>query len=301
MAGMTPVASRRQGSVKKLVSGTAAVEPAIEASAERAAIEREAGADVDADAALAVPAADLPASDAAVLPEPTLVAEPGAPQPIVTAAPVLAAEPTATDVVKADAAADRAAAGLEPAADLSELHQAAAGQTTLAIDMGTGAVTGIDGHLGSISVGSVDRDANLIRELTEFRDRDPEGFARLEAELDGARIVTLDEIVRGLEHLALTDPIGMDIVRTRFFATDEIEHGDRLAAMPDTAGTITVIEVVGPPQSRRRIGRSFGATPTRFLAGELTEDEIATLRSDPLLAVGISQIAADTLAPPADV
>lgn len=45
------------------------------------------------------------------------------------------------------------------------------------------------------------------------------------------------------------------------------------------------ITVVGPAEGRRRIGRRFGAEPVILPLDELTDDQIAALRSDKRLIV----------------
>jgi hypothetical protein len=122
--------------------------PAVAAAVERAAVEREGDAPIDgsapAEAAQALAAGDLPAVqpeaiaavDAAVVPEPTLVAQPDAPAPIVTASPPLTGEPDALDVVQAKAAAhvDVDSDGSVP--DREAPHATAAGQPMLTIERG---------------------------------------------------------------------------------------------------------------------------------------------------------------------
>jgi hypothetical protein len=318
---------------RRAAAATAPVAPAVEASAERAAIERDPSIDATAPPAIdgpIVPGVEV-ADNAAVLPEPTLVADPDKPMPIVTASPILAIEPSAIDVVKADAQADRVESGLEPARDPDGPHAAAAGQPTLTIEgnaVVTGAETASDrlwpnrdgtdlAQRYGFGDGASDRpeygDGDIegfIREIAGIRDNDPERFGRLFLEATGEpwqvtperdRALSLEDIVGGLEHLQLTgDVVGMDIIRTRFFDTPARAFGDSVAdretrpAVP----TVTVIEVVGPAQGRRRAGRSFGTQPTRFLAGELDQEEIELLRSDPLLAVGISEVEADVYGKP---
>lgn len=322
MAGMNENPNRRS---RRAAAATAPVAPAIEASANRAAIERDPSIDAAAPPAVdgpIVPGAEV-ADNATVLPEPTLVAQPDKPMPIVTASPILAVEPTATDVVKADAQADRVASGLEPAGDPDGPHSAAAGQPTLTIEgqakspvgYGDGAMIeqlkpGNAGptldkpHYGLSNV------EGLIREMIDVRDIDPLRFGRVYLDVtgepwpllsEGDSVLSLEDIVGGLEHLQLTgDVVGMDIIRTRFFDTPARAFGDGVTDRETrpTVPTVTVIEVVGPAQGRRRAGRSFGTQPTRFLAGELDQDEIDMLRSDPLLAVGISEVEADAFGMP---
>lgn len=271
MAGMNAEANRRPGSAKKVISGTAAIEPAIDASVERAAIERDPASAIDpATSTPVIPAADLPAPDATVVPEPTLIAEPGLPQPIVTASPPLAAEPSAVDVQNAAATADRVAAGMEPAVDPDGPQPTAAGQTMLTFDDG------------------VRRDRTI---------------AATKADLGGREDHTtpappIDAIIAGLEHLSRTDPIGMEIIRTGYFADGPRDALERRADTFAKPRTVTVYEVVGPAGGRRRAGRLFGPQPQRFAAYELTSADIAALRSDPLLAVGTSEVEADAFGYP---
>lgn len=256
MAGVTE--TPRRGRRSELLGGTASPTPSIPAS----------------DIVPAPPAAAAPI-DGTVLPDPTLVAVSGAPQPIVTASPPLAAEADAMDVVEAAAAADRVASELEPSTEADGPKPATAGQTMLTID-----------H----SAVALDR--------VELSPRIGAGSADLEAQSDIDTPPTIDVIIAGLEHLALTDPTGMDIIRASFFGG---EPRDRLKSGVDQFAkgrTITVYEVVGPANGRRRAGRSFGPKALRILASDLTREEIASLRSDPLLAVGISEVEADAFGYP---
>lgn len=224
------------------------------------------------DVVVAPPASAAP-DTGAVLPDPTLTAETGAPKPIVTASPPLAAEPDALDVAKVQLGGrdpEHSAAG-DPA------NPAVAGQTMLTIDrVGIGAVGG-DG----------------FAERMESVASNP----RLE---QGVPVLTIDQVIHNLELLAHSDPIGMDMIRTRFFSVDDRAPGDvpeDRTGRPGTA-TVTLIEVVGPPQGRRRAGRMFGPKAQRFLGGELNADDIAQLRSDPLLAIGVSEVEADAFGMP---
>lgn len=70
------------------------------------------------------------ATEAAALPDPTIVAEPGEPRPVVTASPPIAAEATVLDVLKGT---DAGASVLEPGAVEHE-KPAIAGQPMIAID-----------------------------------------------------------------------------------------------------------------------------------------------------------------------
>ena len=256
MAGVNETS--RRGRRSELLGGAASPAPSIPAS----------------DIVPAPPAAAAPI-DGAVLPDPTLVAVPGAPQPIVTASPPLAAEADAMDVVEAAAAADRVASGLEPSTEIDGRHPAIAGQTMLTIDRSAVAENSVE-LSPRIEAGSTDR-----------------------GEQSGADAApTIDVIIAGLEHLARTDPTGMDIIRASFFGG---EPRDRLKSGVDQLAkgrTITVYEVVGPANGRRRAGRSFGPKALRILASDLTREEIASLRSDPLLAVGVSEVEADAFGYP---
>lgn len=49
-----------------------------------------------------------------------------------------------------------------------------------------------------------------------------------------------------------------------------------------------VIRVIATQASRWRIGRQFGPEPIEIAADELSEDEIARLKADPLLVVTAS-------------
>lgn len=79
------------------------------------------------------PPAGAEPDPATVLPDPTLTAEPQAPQPLVTASPPLAAEPDALDVIDAQRAA---AEGGDPLADPLAIRPdlAVAGQPMLTIE-----------------------------------------------------------------------------------------------------------------------------------------------------------------------
>lgn len=70
------------------------------------------------------------ATEAAALPDPTIVAEPGEPRPVVTASPPIAAEATVLDVLKGT---DAGASVLEPGAVEHEMPAIAA-QPMIAID-----------------------------------------------------------------------------------------------------------------------------------------------------------------------
>jgi uncharacterized Zn-binding protein involved in type VI secretion len=294
VAGMTPEAPRSHKRKKDLLGGTAAVEPAIAASAERAAIERADTAPV-ADAQGADPLAPAPAAviapetGTAVLPEPTLVAEPGGPMPIVTASPILAIEPSAVDVVQADAAANRVAAGLEPTADQADRHDAAAGQPTLTIegsDAARAAHRLADGALGAGIL--------LNGPGQDILGQDAGGAAV--GQLDGGEATRrmVDDIVYAMRQFKERDEEAFEDVLERIFDADEV-FAPR--AVTSAGPTVTVIEVVGPLLGRRRAGRTFGAQPQRFLASELGVDELAALRADPLLAVGVTEMPeADALA-----
>lgn len=48
-----------------------------------------------------------------------------------------------------------------------------------------------------------------------------------------------------------------------------------------------VLRVLGPSTGRRRAGRHFGSEAVDIPLDELTEEEIAALRSDPLLIVAL--------------
>lgn len=71
------------------------------------------------------------ATEAAALPDPTIIAEPGEPRPVVTASPPIAAEATVLDVLKGT---DAGASVLEPGAVEHE-KPAIAGQPMIAIDV----------------------------------------------------------------------------------------------------------------------------------------------------------------------
>lgn len=207
---------------------------------------------------------DLP-DDAAVLPDATLRAEPGVPVPIVTASPPLAAEASAIDVVQADAAAERVATGAEAPGDRDRAHPAVAGQSMLVTD----------------DRAKIER----AREDVAFPASKGVGFAEREATHDGFVVPTLDEIARGLELLAERDPLALDMIRTRFFPDYQLDFVER-----SDEATVTVIEVVGPEQGRRRAGMTFGPEPRRFLVSDLRADELDAIRSDKQLTVGVSEM-----------
>lgn len=299
-------AAKPNRQARRAAEATATAKPAIDASIERAAIERNpAGApDLAAIASAADTTIVAPAADARVVPEPTLVAEPGAPKPIVTASPILAVELDALDVANEQTKSDRVAAGMESAADADAPHGAAAGQPTLTIDrhavpevlrdaIADGALVG-SSRAATLSIGSARRDV-LGNDASDDLGRQMDS---------GRQVMTLDEILHNLDLLSHSDPIGMDIIRTRFFADAERRDRDdaslRLFAprASSSASLVTVIEVVGPPQGRRRAGRSFGPKAVRFLASQLDADAVAALRADPLLTVGVSEVEADAFGYP---
>lgn len=273
MVGMNERAKRRQGATSKLLAGTAAV-------AEGGIVEQGAAAaplatdpTVPASEMVPAPPAGTEPSDAAVLPDPTLTREPYASAPIVTASPVLAAEPSATDVVQAEAKADRIAAGLEPAADRSEPHDAVAGQPTLAIERSRGR----DVFGGERSAAGV-----------TLRLGDEPGV--------GPRL-SLDALVDELELLSLRDPGGMEVIRQRFFAMSPEMSTSSAGRSPVTGSArVAVVEISGPPKGRRRAGLSFGSQPRRFLASALGVETVSSLRADPLLAVSVIEVDEDDLA-----
>lgn len=278
VAGMsdTPTPNRR---ARRAEAATAPVKPAVAASADRAAIERAPGGDVQALAATdsaAVPAADLPDGDTAVLPEPTLIAEPDKPMPIVTASPPLAIEPGAVDVVQAEVAADRVAAGSEPVADRDGPNFAAAGQPVLTIE------PGVDRH--------ADRDIDRLYD----RSLAAQGDDILAGGDWPADAPSHDALMTHLDRLALANPEVLEDIRLRFFAGQE-RPASFFAGEPFVP-TVRVIKVVGPQQGRRRAGNSFGPQPRHFTDGELTEAEILALQADPLLSVSITDVPADQAA-----
>lgn len=250
MVGMT------QNRHWRRAAAAAPIEPAIEASAERAAIERD---PADPVGEIVTPSVDLPEDHVAVLPEPTLVAELGAPQPIVTASPILATEPSALDVVQAAAAAEREEAGTGPASDRDASFGTIAGQPTLTIEGGV------------VAAGPAAGDASPPY---------------------GRDFISVDDLVSELKTRRGVDPFGYSEV---LFRLDLVEI--RPASAPPAA-TVGVIEVVGPAQGRRRAGMMFGSVPQRFRASQLSEAQLAALRADPLLAVGVSEVA-EADAPPA--
>ncbi|WP_425230207.1 hypothetical protein [Sphingomonas sp.] len=127
------------------VEPLAAIEPAVDAAAARAAAERVADTTAPATAPAADPALVIadPLARVAVFPDPALPAPPEAPQPVVTAAPPLAAEPSAVDVIKAAQADDDrtgASLGFDPVgatAGRDGPRFGEAGQPVLAIEPAT--------------------------------------------------------------------------------------------------------------------------------------------------------------------
>ncbi len=54
---------------------------------------------------------------------------------------------------------------------------------------------------------------------------------------------------------------------------------------PDAPQPEAVVRVIGPALGRWRIARKFGPEATEIPLAELTEDQIAALKADPLLTV----------------
>ena len=136
-----PAALPATGQVVAPAEPIAAIEPAIDAAVDHAAAERldEPVAPIAIEPAPAATVLAV-ADDAMVLPKPELIAEPGRPEPLVTASPPLAAEPSAADVIDAAAAAATrklADAGVPVPFDALNRdgpYFAAAGQPVLAIE-----------------------------------------------------------------------------------------------------------------------------------------------------------------------
>lgn len=63
------------------------------------------------------------------------------------------------------------------------------------------------------------------------------------------------------------------------------EGGDAESAGPSDPEPTVVVTALQP--SRWRIGRHFGAEPVSIPAEELSEDEFAALKADPLLSIQI--------------
>lgn len=295
MAGVIAPHSRRGRKPVATATATAPVEPAIAASAERAAIERDPAIAVDPAATPAIDpqlAAEAPI-DGAVLPEPTLVAEPGAPPPIVTAAPILAVEPAAIDVVEAEAAAARAAAGIDPAVDPAGPHSAAAGQPTLTIEE-SGAERAANRIAGGADVARVDWSPLTRAPHAIMTPVNPADTVRVGEDRPAISIPSTIELLDELDLRMARQPELRAVVRDWFGVA--LGRNDPSFAALDrsgapTAGMVAIVEVVGPLQGRRRAGRSFGPQAVRFLASELSADEIAALRADPLLTVGVTDVA----------
>jgi hypothetical protein len=66
--------------------------------------------------------------------------------------------------------------------------------------------------------------------------------------------------------------------------TDPVKADAKPAAKAKAA---RMIRVVGPAAGRWRIGRKFGPEAVEIAAAELTEDEIAALKNDPMLLVSV--------------
>lgn len=272
MAGVTdiPTPNRRQRRAAAATAESADGSVAIDTATGAVTIDGEAA--VPASAVVPAPAAGTEPDDAVVLPDPTLTAEPGVPQPIVTASPVLAAEPSAIDVVQAEQRADRVAAGLEPGATGDPALDTVAGQPTLTIERG-----------------ALDANAQAYTQIIVGPSAKPQSWAFG----DGEPLPSIDEISAVLDRLSIVDPDGWHLIRERHFG---MFYGN--PRVPATAGTeaISVVTVTGPPQGRRRAGMSFGVDPKVFLASDLTMETIIALRADPLLAVSVTNLDAETAA-----
>ncbi len=282
MAGMsdTPTPNRRTRRTAA-ATGTAPVQPAIDAAVDRAAIERDPAStgDVPAVDAPVLPADGLPGDPAAVLPEPTLTGEPDRPTPIVTAAPPVTGEPSAIDVAQAEAITDRVTGGIATEADRDRPYPAAAGQPMIAIE-GPGAAG--QALREAIGDGAVDQIGASTFDI--LGDRDRRGFGRQPS--DDLVVLDFDDLVLNLQLLSDHDPAALFAIGQRFFFGSTITGVTPTTAEP----TVTVIEVVGPAQGRRRAGMSFGPKAQRFLASTFNEDDLSALRRDPLLAVSIGQM-----------
>ena len=276
MAGMTDTPRQRRGS--KLMGGAAPITEAgiIDQSAGAASIVTDPPVHA-ADVVPAPPAGSQP-DNAAVLLDPTLTGEPDAPQPIVSAAPVLAMEPSAIDVAKADARAERIETGMEPGATGDAALDAVAAQPPIAIEGETRSAAAVRGALQSALADGVTRghrgDVISVDEM----------FA-------AGGVPPLGVIADVLELLAIHDPDALDYLGERYFSRGVRSSTDRPIANHDD--TITVIAVTGPAQGRRRAGMSFGTQARLFLANDLSEAAITALRADPALAVSINEVDAN--------
>ncbi len=286
MAGMNDKSARRQGGASKLLASTAAV-------TEKGIVDPAAGASpvvIDppipaADVVPAPPAGSEP-DNAAVLLDPTLTGEPDAPQPIVSAAPVLAMEPSAVDVVQAEAKAERIDAGIEPGATGDAALDAVAAQPTIAIERGAFERVASDaGTRSAVNDGVLPG----VNRHPDDAMRSRQGTSITKEEMFAMRgIPPLSVIADVLEHLAVHDPEALDYLGERYFSGGARSSANRQAVTE--ADTVTVVSVSGPPQGRRRAGISFGTSPRLFLASYLPMGAIDALRADPALAVSMTEM-----------
>jgi hypothetical protein len=291
VVGMTNKARRRQGAASNLLGSTAPI-------AENGIVDQAAGAPpvvadppIPASEVVPAPPAGTEPDNAAVLLDPTLTGEPGAPQPIVSAAPVLAMEPSAVDVVQREAKAERIAADQEPGATGDPALDAVAAQPTIAIEGETGATAAVGDALRSAVSGGV-MDGISETALSTLGTQSA-GFS-LASRITGqgalatTRRASPDEVIAALDDLAKSDPTSLERIRQQFFSASTVDSPAALT-LPDT---VTVIAVSGPPGGRRRAGMSFGTQPRLFRASDLSKAAVAALRSDPALAVSVNDMAA---------
>lgn len=283
MAGMSRAA--RRGAVSKPLAATQAPAPgAVDQAAATAPVITDPPIPA-ADVVPAPPAAAAP-DDAAVLLDPTLTGEPDAPQPIVSAAPVLAMEPSAIDVVQADARAERIEAGTEPGATGDAALDAVAAQPTIAIEGGNAERVAVAASIRSAI------DDGVLSGVSQFGvdvlDNRAEGHMTKDEMFGFNRIPPLGVIADVLEHLAVHDPDALDYLGERYFSGSRQSPTDRPAVA--AASTMTVVSVSGPPHGRRRAGMSFGSSPRVFLASDLPVGAIDALRGDPALAVSTTEM-----------
>lgn len=70
--------------------------------------------------------------------------------------------------------------------------------------------------------------------------------------------------------------------------TPPAQTADASAIAKKGKPTVTTISVQGPAAGRWRAGRKFGAEPVDILLADLTDDQLAAIKGDPVLMCTIS-------------